>query len=433
MNEIIIILILILLNGVLSMSEIALISVRKTFLSNEIKQGSKSAKTALKLAEEPDKFLSTVQIGITIIGILTGLYSGSVLADDFAGVLIGWGVGESFADELAQTLIVVIVTYLTLIFGELLPKRIGMSKANSAAKIVGGPMYWLSVIASPFVWILSRSTSALFKLMGIKEDNAKVTEEEIKSMIEEGTKDGEVQEVEQDIVERVFMLGDLRISSIMTHRSEIIALDINMSAEELKQTLVEDLHESYPVIDKTLDDIKGMVTLKNLMFKVYEEDFKLENVIEPATYFHENMSVYKALEEIKEKRINRALICDEFGSCQGIITLRDILEGLVGNIDDVDDIDEQPDIIKRTSGEGYLVDGQCQIYDFLSYFDKEELYTQENYNTVAGLILEELEHIPEAGETVEWEGFKFEIMDMDGVRIDKILVTILEENPTINE
>lgn len=433
MNEIIIILILILLNGILSMSEIALISVRKTFLANEIKQGSKSAKTALKLAEEPDKFLSTVQIGITIIGILTGLYSGSVLADDFAAVLVNWGVGEGFADEIAQTLIVVVVTYLTLIFGELLPKRIGMSKANSAAKIVGGPMYWLSAIASPFVWILSKSTSGLFNLLGIKEDNAKVTEEEIKSMIEEGTKDGEVQEVEQDIVERVFMLGDLRISSIMTHRSEIIALDINMSVEELKQTLVEDLHESYPVIDKTLDDIKGLVTLKNLMFKVYEEGFKLEDVIEPATYFHENMSVYKALEEIKEKRINRALICDEFGSCQGIITLRDILEGLVGNIDDVDDIDEQPDIIKRTSGEGYLVDGQCQIYDFLSYFEREDLYTQENYNTVAGLILEELEHIPEAGETVEWEGFKFEIMDMDGVRIDKILVTTPEETAKSEE
>ncbi len=433
MNELVIIIILILLNGILSMSEIALISVRKTFLANEIKQGSKMAKTALKLAEQPDKFLSTVQIGITAIGILTGLYSGSVLADDFGKILAGWGVNEHIADELAQTTIVVAVTYLTLVFGELFPKRIGMSMANNVAKIVGKPMYFLSVIASPFVWILSKSTSGIFNLLNLKEDSNKVTEEEIKSMIEEGTKDGEVQEVEQDIVERVFMLGDLRISSIMTHRSEIISLDINMSAEELKQTLVEDLHESYPVIDKTLDDIKGMVTLKNLMFKIYEEGFKLEDVVEPATYFHENMSVYKALEEIKEKGINRALICDEFGSCQGIITLRDILEGLVGNIDDVDDLDEQPDIIKRTSGDGYLVDGQCQIYDFLSYFEREELYTQENYNTVAGLILEELEHIPEAGETVDWEGFKFEIMDMDGVRIDKILVTIPEENSTTEE
>lgn len=423
MNELFIILFLIILNGVLSMSEIALISVRKSYLSNEIKRGSKAAKKALELAEEPDKFLSTVQIGITIIGILTGLYSGSVLAEYFAVFLEGIGISEQYAHATAQSAIVVAVTYLTLVFGELLPKRIGMSAANSTAKIVSRPMYWLSVAATPFVWILSKSTAAIFGLLNLKEDNNKVTEEEIKSMVEEGTKDGEVQEVEQDIVERVFMLGDLRISSIMTHRSNVTALDVNMSRDELRRTLEEQLYESYPVIDRTFDKILGVVTLKDLIFKIYEDDFSLSKVIRPAVYFHENMSVYKALEEMKSQHISKALICDEFGSCQGMITLRDILEGLVGSIDGAA---EQPDIIKRADNNGYLVDGHCPIYDFLQYFEREELYTQGNYNTVGGLVLEVLEHIPKQGEILLWEGFKFEIIDMDGVRIDKILVTAPE-------
>lgn len=423
MNELFIILFLIILNGVLSMSEIALISVRKSYLSNEIKRGRKAAKTALELAEEPDKFLSTVQIGITIIGILTGLYSGSVLAEYFAAFLKGIGISEQYAHATAQSAIVVAVTYLTLVFGELLPKRIGMSAANSTAKIVSRPMYWLSVAATPFVWILSKSTAAIFGLLNLKEDNNKVTEEEIKSMVEEGTKDGEVQEVEQDIVERVFMLGDLRISSIMTHRSNVTVLDVNMSRDELRRTLEDKLYESYPVIDRSFDKILGVVTLKDLIFKIYEDDFSLSNVINPAIYFHENMSVYKALEEMKSQHISKALICDEFGSCQGMITLRDILEGLVGSIDGAA---EQPDIIKRADNNGYLVDGHCPIYDFLQYFEREELYAQSNYNTVGGLVLEVLEHIPKQGEIILWEGFKFEIIDMDGVRIDKILVTVPE-------
>lgn len=405
----------------LSMSEIALISVKKSHLSNEVKKGSKSAKTALKLANEPDTFLSTVQIGITIIGLLTGIYSGSVLADQFSDILYGWGISASYSHILAQSVIVVLVTYFTLIFGELVPKRIGMSVANSVSKIVARPMYLLSTIASPFVWILSKSTTFVFNLMGIKSDSVKVTEEEIKSMIEEGTRDGEVQEVEQDILERVFILGDLRVSSLMTHRSNIITLDINMSREEINQILKENHYETYPVVDRNFDKIKGIVTLKDLMFKFLEQGLKLEEAASPAVYFHENMSVYKALEQMKAQHISRALICDEFGTCQGIITLKDILEGLVGSIDD---LRSEPDIIKRAEGEGYLVDGHCPVYDFLSYFEKEHLYTNGHYNTVGGLILEQTEHIPKTGETIEWEGFKFEIMNMDGVRISKILVTV---------
>lgn len=421
MNELLIIILLILFNGVLAMSEIALISARKVYLSNEMQRGSKSAKAALKLAGEPDRFLSTVQIGITVIGILTGIYSGNVLADDFSEVLIGMGVSVNYAHTLAQGVIVVFVTYLTLIFGELVPKRIGMSVAEKTAQIVARPMLWLSMIASPFVWILSKSTSFIFNLFGFKSDESKVTEAEIKSLIEEGMKDGEVQEVEQDIMERVFLLGDLKVSSLMTHRSEVSALDVRMSNAGIKDAIQNDICEIYPVVDRNFDNVRGIVMLKDIVFRLDEPDFNIEQALVPAVYFHENMSIYSALGQMKEQRISQALICDEFGSCQGVISLKDILEGLVGTIDDTQ---SEPDIIKRQDNAGWLVDGQCSLYDFLSYFECEDFYSSDNnYLTVGGLVLELLEHIPHSGEKANWRGFDFEIIDMDGVRIDKILVT----------
>ena len=424
MSELFIILGLILLNGFLAMSEIALISVRKSNLLNEANKGSRSAKTALSLAQRPDNFLSTVQIGITIVGILTGIYSGSKLADDFSNVLVTWGVYPEYSRILSQTVIVVLVTYLTLIFGELVPKRIGMSASSQTARLVARPMYLLSKIALPFVWLLAKSTSFIFNLFGLKVQTDKVTEEEIKSMIQEGTKEGEVQEVEQDILERVFMLGDLRVSSLMTHRSEVAVLDVSMDAIQVQTVLKGHLHDFYPVVDRNYDNIKGVVTLKQLVFELDKPKLDLENVISPAVFFHENMSVYKALERMKDKRIGQALICDEFGSFQGIITLKDILEGLVGNIEDAH---TEPDIIKRKEGEGWFVDGQCPVYDFFIYFEKENLYsTQNDYTTVGGLVLELLQHIPQSGEAVSWKDFTFEIVDMDGARIDKILVKVTE-------
>lgn len=422
MSELFIIIFLILLNGALAMAEIALISVRKSHLVNEAKKGNKSAKTVLKLIGEPDKFLSTIQIGITIIGILTGIYSGSVLADDFSSVLIRWGVSVAYAHVLAQFVIVVLVTYFTLIFGELVPKRIGMSISGKVAKIVARPMYLLSQLASPFVWLLAKSTSFTFNLLGLKSDSGKVTEEEIKSMIEEGAKDGAVQEVEQDIVERVFLLGDLKVSSLMTHRSDVVFLDTNMTNKQIREVLTQHLYEVYPVIDRTFDNVKGIATLKSMIFKVDKEDFNVESILCPGTYFHENMSVYQVLEKMKDQRISHALICDEFGSCQGIITLKDILEGLVGA---VDDMYTEPDIIKRTDNDGWLIDGQCSFHDFLSYFDHEQSYAHGNYTTVGGLVLEQLQHIPISGESTLWKDFRFEVVDMDGARIDKILVTLI--------
>lgn len=246
--EIFIILLLILLNGLFSMSEVALISARKSSLTADAKRGSRTAKNVLNLTEKPNKFLSTVQIGITLIGILTGLYSGDSIAYKFSDILEGWGMSESVAQPVAQVTIVIIVTYLSIVIGELVPKRLGLGSPESIAKVVSGPMLVLSWIATPFVWILDKSTSLFTKAFHVEEKESKVTEEEIKSMVAEGKEDGEVQDVEQDIVERVFSLGDRSIETIMTSRNEIIWIDKEMTREEINTTVQENLFEVYPVV-----------------------------------------------------------------------------------------------------------------------------------------------------------------------------------------
>ncbi|MBQ8500720.1 MAG: HlyC/CorC family transporter [Bacteroides sp.] len=419
--EIIIILALILLNGVFSMSEIALISARKSSLNNDARKGSASARTALKLSNDPDKFLSTVQIGITLIGILTGIYSGDALADDLGHVLEAWGFPVAYARITAQSLIVFLVTYLTILFGELIPKRVGMAASTRIAKLLARPMYVLSLVASPFVWLLSKSTAVVFGLLHINTTSEKVTEEEIKSMIDEGTENGEVQEVEQEIVDRVFSLGDRSVSTIMTHRSDIVSIDIDMSNAEIFETVYEHLYQVYPITrGKTLDDIVGVVYLKDLFGKLQEKHFNLRNVIRPPQYFHESMDVYKSLDQIRKNHIKYGLVCDEFGSLQGIVTMKDILEALVGSLPGEA---EEADILPRTDG-SWLISGQCPFYDFLRHFDREDLYTDNIHNTLSGLILSCLGHIPHTGESLQWSDFKLEIVDMDGARIDKVLVSL---------
>lgn len=405
------------------MSEVALISARKSSISADVKRGSRAAKNVQTLTESPNRFLSTVQIGITVIGLLTGMFSGDSIAADLSEIFVGWGMLESVAQPVAKVLILVIVTYFTLIFGELVPKRFGMNAPERIAKGVSGPMLFLSWIAKPFVWVLDKSTSFFVKISRLQENESKVTEEEIKSMIAEGTEDGEVQEMEQDIVERVFSLGDRKIESIMTSRNEIVWIDREMSNSEIAQTVQENLYEVYPVGDGSLDDIIGVVYLKDLFGKLEKPDFSIENILKPAQYFHEYTDVYKVLEQMKNLQVAYGLVCDEFGVCQGIVTHKDILEGLVGTIDDED----EPDIIERKEG-GWLVDGQCQFYDFLAHFDLESLSAENDYNTIGGLILELMEHIPQSGEFVEWNNFRLEVIDMDGARIDKVLVTLKENS-----
>ncbi|MDD2437133.1 MAG: hemolysin family protein [Massilibacteroides sp.] len=417
--EIVIIVGLILLNGLLSMSEIALVTARKSKLEIEAKKGEKSAQVALTLMSKPDTFFSTIQIGITLIGILTGLYSGEAFASDLAELVKQIPFFAPYALGLSKTLIVIVVTYATLVLGELVPKRLGMGKSEVIAKIMARPMSVLSYLTSPFVWLLSVSTNLVLNIMGVKTmDENKVTEEEIKAIVKEGLDDGEVQEVEQDIVERVFNLGDRDIGSIMTHRAELVWLDISDTREAIKEKVKEHLFNIYPVTADKFDNVLGVVSLKDLFLKLEAPDFSLAQVIRPAQFLPENLSVYNALEQFKNARVKYSLVTDEFGGIQGIVTLKDIMEALVGQLPE---IGEEQEIIPRDDGT-WLVDGQFSFYDFLDYFGMEDLYAEHDYNTLAGLILEILQRVPRTGEKLTWLAFEFEIVDMDGVRIDKVLV-----------
>lgn len=418
MEELIFIIALIFLNGVFAMSEVALISARKSRISAEIKRGNKSAEKVLELAEKPETFLSTVQIGITLIGILTGIFSGNKIAATFTEFLISLDVNANYAHYIAQTFIVALVTFFSILFGELVPKRIGMSSAEKVALFIARPMSILSKMTYPFVWLLSQSSKLTFKALGLKSEESKVTEEEIKSLVQEGTEGGEVQQVEKNIVERVFLMGDLEIGSIMTHKSDVICLNCDMDSNTIRNVISDSLFGFYPVVKNNFDNLIGVVYIKELVLHIHEKDMNLEKLVHTPAFFPENMSVYKALESMKEQGISRALVCDEFGSFIGIITMKDILEGLVGNIDDSD---EEPEIIVREDG-SWIVSGQCSILDFLSYFDKCDLMDDLDCHTVGGLALVQLQHLPKTGESFTWKNFKFEIADMDGVRIDKMII-----------
>lgn len=417
--ELLIVIGLILLNGLFSMSEIALVSARKARLEMEARKGKKSAQKALELANNPDKFLSTIQIGITLIGIITGLFSGEAFAQDLAEILSEISWLQPYALTTSKLVIVIIVTYLTLVFGELVPKRVGMGLAEKVAVLTAKPMNILSRITSPFVWILTKSTALIIRLWGLdKIEENKVTEEEIKAIVKEGFDGGEVQEVEQDIVERVFSLGDRDVGSIMTHRSELVWMDIRDTPEQIRDKVKENLYNIYPVASDKFDNIVGVVYLKDLFARIDSPDFTLSQVLRPAQFVPENQSVYNALEQFKTARVNYGLVADEFGGIQGIVTLKDILEALIGQVLDAD---EELEIKERSDGT-WLVDGQYSFYNFLEYFDMEDLYAEHDYNTLSGLILEQLERVPTTGDKLIWTNFEFEIIDMDKARIDKVLV-----------
>lgn len=417
--EFVIIIVLILLNGLLSMSEIALVSARKSRLEGDAKKGSKRAATALKLAGDPDRFLSTIQIGITLIGILTGFFSGDVFAEDLAKYVALIEPLRDYALTISEVLIVLIVTYLTLIFGELVPKRIGMGAAEKVSKIMAKPMYILSKIGAPVVCLLSWSTSFVVKVFGLNfKKSAGVTEEEIKAIIQEGTDGGEIQQVEQDIVERVFNLSDRNVGSIMTHRSELVWLDVNETTPEIIAKVKQHTYSIYPVADSKLDNILGIVYLKDIFGCYGNDSFSLRDIILPAEFMPEQISAYNALDRLKRSGVQYGLVTDEFGSVEGMVTLKDVLTALVGEMYETG---EEPAIIPRDDN-SWLVDGQISFYDFLAHFDMEDLYNDNDYNTLSGLILALLERVPKVGEKFTWSVFEFEVVDMDAARIDKLLV-----------
>lgn len=423
--EIVIIFLLILLNGIFSMSEIALISARKNRLETAAKKGNTSAKTALDLANSPNKFLSTVQIGITLIGILTGIYSGDKITTDVEAFFAIYSITFPYAHSLAVGVVVVILTFFSLVFGELLPKRIGLNYPEAIAKSVAVPMKVMSIVTAPFIWLLTTSTDFILKIFKIKPTaDGKVTEEEIKAIIKEGTEVGEVQEIEQDIVERVFHIGDRKVNSLMTHRKSIVYLALDESYEELKAKILDELHSVYPVCNENLDEVIGVVLLKDLFANIEKGDFDLQKIMIDPVYFIEHTSAYKALENFKKSKIHYALVTDEYGVFQGIITLNDILEALVG--DAADFSDEEYQLLAREDGT-WLVDGQYSLHDFMTYFDLDDMLNDYEVTTVSGLIITELGSIPKQGEKLIWNKLEFEVIDMDGVKIDKILIKPISE------
>ena len=407
------------------MSEIALISSRKSRLETAAKKGSKSAKTALDLANSPNKFLSAVQIGITLIGILTGIYSGDKITEDVEYFVSGFEAITPYAHSVAVGIVVVVLTFFSLVLGELLPKRIGLNHPESIAKAMAMPMKIISIITAPFIWLLTTSTEFLLKILQIKPTaDGKVTEEEIKAIIKEGTEVGEVQEIEQDIVERVFHIGDRKVNSLMTHRSSMIYLSMEDTLDEIKTKVLDELHSVYPVCEENLDEVVGVVFLKDLFANFEKGNFNLRSIAKEPSYFIEHTSAYKALENFKKTKVHYAFITDEYGVFQGIITLNDILEALVGDAADFDD--DEYKLIANEDG-SWLVDGQYSLHDFLTYFDMDELTTDYEVTTVSGFIITELGAIPKEGDKLIWNKLEFEAQKMDGVIIDKVLITTLKE------
>jgi putative hemolysin len=420
MTDIFILGFLILLNGLFVMSEISLVSARKSRLEHMAGKGDLRAKVALDLSNNPEIFLSAAQIGITLIAILTGVYSGERFGEKFKPYVEKIELLRPYASTIATTIIVIIVTFLSIIFGELIPKRIGLLNAERIARLVAPSVKLFAKITHPIVWLLNKTNNLFFSLFNIrskKEDT--VTEEEIKAIISEGTEQGAIEEAEQEIIERVFHLGDRNITSLMTYRSDIIWFDLNDSEDDIKEKINREPHSVYPICDGDVDNIKGIVSIKDLY--VTSDNTPFKDFMKPALFVPENNTAYQVLEKFKESKTHSCFVVDEYGSMLGLITLNDILEAIVGDISEPDIPDYE--IVDRGDG-SYLVDGQIPFYDFLVRFESTEWMNEfeQQFDTLAGFILHKLERIPRTGDTLSWRGFGFEIVDMDALRIDKILV-----------
>lgn len=426
---IILVLLLILINGVFSMTEIAIVTSKKTKLGKLEEEGNKKAGIALKLANNPNQLLSTIQIGITLIGVVTGAFGGATIASQVTPYLQKISFLAPFASQLSYIIVIGLSTYLSLILGELVPKRIGMNNPEGVSMVVAKPMYFFSKVGKPLIWFLSRSTELVLKILGIKPKNEPaVTEEEIAQLIEQGVYSGVVEEIEQDMVEQIFYLGDKRLGDILTPRTQIVWIDLEKPLAENLAKMLESNYSRFPAGRGSLDDFAGIIHTKDIFAKMAKnEHLDLSECIRDTLILPEPMKVFQALEALKKSGQHEAMVIDEYGGIEGYVTMHDFMENIVGELPESDDEDE-PQIIKR-SDDTWLADGLLPIDTFARFFDLEDepsLRGGNNFHTLGGYITMNLGDIPRVGDTVQVADFVLEIVDMDHVRVDKVLITKVE-------
>jgi putative hemolysin len=422
--EVLVILLIVLANAVFVISELAIVSARKVRLQQLAERGDTKARTALELASSPNQFLGTIQIGITLLTILSGDYSVEILTKRLAPILSYVPLSGPYQQQLANGLSLIVITYLTLILGELVPKRLALNNPELIASFLAIPMRMLATISSPVVYLLSLSTEAVLRLLGIRPSTEpQVTEEEIRVLIEQGTEQGTFEEAEQDMVERVFRLGDRPVSALMTPRPDIVWLDLEDSAQENRQKIIESGYSRYPVCQGGLDNVLGIVRVTDLLARSFcGEHLDLTMGLLHPVFVPESTRGLKVLELFKQTVTHIALVVDEYGVIQGLVTLNDIMSEIVGDVPAIYG-EEDPQIVQREDG-SWLLDGMLSVDEFFELFDIEELSLNErgSYQTLGGFVITHLGRIPTSADYFEWKGMRFEVMDMDGNRVDKVLV-----------
>ncbi len=430
--EIILLVILFLLNGVLAMAEIAIISARKVRLQRRSEEGDEGARVALQLAREPADFLSTVQIGITLVGVLAGAFGGATLAARVAPLFERIPGLEPYSHAISLVLVVVIITYFSLVLGELAPKRLALNDAEKIAAFIAPAMDFLARIAAPLVRLLSYSSDVVLVIFGVKKSTEPpITEEEVKVLIELGTQAGVFEEAEQEMVSGVFRLADRRVGTLMTPRTEIIWLDLEDPFEETQRKIIESLHSRMPVAEGDLDHILGVVQAKELLARCLAgEPVDLRSALIPPQFIPESSPALKVLEMFRTSGVHIAIVIDEYGGLQGLVTIIDILEAIVGDIP-LTGGREGLEAVQRKDG-SWLLDGMLPVDEFKDIFRLNELPEEGrgHYETMSGFVMTYLGRIPSEGDMFDWAGMHFEVLDMDGFRVDKILVVPApEEDP----
>jgi len=418
-SEILIILVLVLLNGVLSMSEAALVASRKARLQQKANEGNTSSALAIRLIEDPNTFLSAVQIGITLIGVLTGAVGGATIAEILAVTLADVPYIGPYSASIALGLVVVTITILTIWLGELVPKRLGINSPEKIAQVVAGPMLFVSKVFSPFIKLMSNATNFVLRMLGVNPSTEPpITEEELQLLIDQGTQAGVFEESEQDMVEGVFSLGDQRVYSLMTPRTEIVWLDISDTTEEILEKIANCSYSRFPVRQDSLETIVGIVKSRDLLVtSLSGKAIHLKELTKPAIFVPETMLASRALEILKEKNTELLLVVDEFGGVQGLLTINDILEEIVGEMEG-----QEPQATQRQDG-SWLLDGMLEVDEFKEIFELNELPHENEYETLSGFVMTSLGRLPQTADHFEWNNLRFEVIDMDGRRVDKILVT----------